>query len=354
MQSPHTPRIERGTGRRAGALLALLGLTAGLGIAPPRAADAQDVVRPAAAAPAPARPARRPTSRPAGRPTAAPAPARPAPAPRAAARPSPRGTTGASTGSTGGATGAAASPAAVRRLGPGGASAARDSAGGTAVGRGAPGAAKGMAALAPRPAATLPIRLEVSIGRRELYAILGTDTLLTTAAAVASRDTLVYGGRRWVFVTPQGRRTVLRKESEPRWRPPDWYYVEVARRHKLRLASLSRGPGVALSRGRRLVIRDSTAGVLMRGDPAFHPLPIDEHIVFDGVLYMPPLDTHNRIIEGELGRFRLDLGEGILIHGTPDERTVGTASTHGCIRLADTALEWVFANVPVGATVTIK
>ena len=55
-----------------------------------------------------------------------------------------------------------------------------------------------------------------------------------------------------------------------------------------------------------------------------------------------------------LGAFRLDLGDGFLIHGTPNEGTVGTASSHGCVRLAGDALAWVYANVPVGAAVVIR
>jgi lipoprotein-anchoring transpeptidase ErfK/SrfK len=33
---------------------------------------------------------------------------------------------------------------------------------------------------------------------------------------------------------------------------------------------------------------------------------------------------------------------------------VGTASSHGCVRLTGDALAWVFAHVPVGTVVTIR
>ena len=64
-------------------------------------------------------------------------------------------------------------------------------------------------------------------------------------------------------------------------------------------------------------------------------LPLDEEVVFDDTLYMPPLGTKNRRIYGELGSYRLDLGDGYLIHGTPEESTVGDAVTHGCVRLKE-------------------
>jgi hypothetical protein len=100
-----------------------------------------------------------------------------------------------------------------------------------------------------------------------------------------------------------------------------------------------------------LVVRDSLVGLML--DDGFAALPTDEHIVFDSTLYVPPLGTQNRRIDGELGRYQLDLGDGYLLHGTPRPETIGTAATHGCVRLYDEDLEWLFENVPVGARVYI-
>ncbi len=47
--------------------------------------------------------------------------------------------------------------------------------------------------------------------------------------------------------------------------------------------------------------------------------------------------AHRRIL-GELGRYKLDLGDGSLIHGTPDQASVGSATTHGCLRLREADL----------------
>jgi lipoprotein-anchoring transpeptidase ErfK/SrfK len=217
--------------------------------------------------------------------------------------------------------------------------------------------AKSKGTVAARPAASAPrapLRLEVAIGERRLYAVRGQDTLLATSAAVASQETLNYGGRTWTFYTPKGRRAVLAKQSDPWWTPPDWFYAEVARRHGLKLRYVEAGRPLRLSEGRRLVVRDSAVGLILPGSATFAPLPEDEHVVFGDTLYVPPIGTRHRRISGQLGAYRLDLGEGFLIHGTPDERTIGTASTHGCVRLDAVALQWVYDHVPVGTTVVIR
>ena len=171
---------------------------------------------------------------------------------------------------------------------------------------------------------------------------------------MASQETLSYAGRTWTFHTPKGARRVLQKQSDPWWTPPDWFYAETARRHELKIRYLAPGRSVTLAGGRRLVVRDSAVGLVLPGDPTFQPLPEDEHVVFGDTLFVPPIGTRHRRISGQLGAFRLDLGDGFLIHGTPDERTIGTASTHGCVRLDAVALAWVYEHVPVGTTVVIR
>jgi lipoprotein-anchoring transpeptidase ErfK/SrfK len=200
---------------------------------------------------------------------------------------------------------------------------------------------------------TSSVRLEVSLRDRTLWVMRGTDTLRTMVVAVASGRALQNGLAQWRFVLPRGERTVRAKRTEPVWTPPDWHYVEEARTYHLRVRALP-AAGVRLRDGRLLVMRDSVVGLLTRGDPFFNPLPTDEHIVFDSTLFIPPLGSRNRRIAGELGRFALDLGEGYLVHGTRDPSSIGTATTHGCLRLADDDLEWVFANTPVGTRVRVR
>jgi hypothetical protein len=194
-------------------------------------------------------------------------------------------------------------------------------------------------------------RVVVSLFDRQLWVINDQDTSRVAPVATVLRAEFEYQGRRWKFDTPRGRRTVRRKEADPAWIPPDWHYAEVARDHGLKLRALPK-KGYRLSDGRRLTVRDSVVGVIVPGYE-WAPLPIDEEIVFQNTLFIPPLGTKNRRIDGELGKFRLDLGDGFLIHGTPYENSIGTASTHGCVRLRDEDIEWLYNNVPVGTHVYI-
>lgn len=194
-------------------------------------------------------------------------------------------------------------------------------------------------------------RVVVSLQDRMVFAIAGQDTVLKAPAAVARGNTVEYGKRKWTFETPRGRRTVLSKEADPIWQPPDWLYAETALEHGLKLGPTIPSRGIKLKDGRLLTVRDGMAGVVEDG--VFGALPVEEHIVFYGVLYIPPLGSANRKVEGELGKFRLNLGEGYLLHGTPHKQSIGLAATHGCIRMRDDDIEWLYENIPVGTPVYI-
>lgn len=194
-------------------------------------------------------------------------------------------------------------------------------------------------------------RLVVSLQDRHLWAIIGRDTVLSAPVAVAKGTTLEYGKKEWTFETPRGMRTVLGKEADPIWQPPEWLYAETALENGLTLGHLNNGQRIKLSDGRYLAMRDGEAGVIDNGE--FAALPTDEHIVFDNTLYVPPLGSKNRKVEGELGKYRLNLGEGYLLHGTPYKESIGMASTHGCVRMRDEDIEWLYEHVPVGTKVYI-
>ena len=195
-------------------------------------------------------------------------------------------------------------------------------------------------------------RLLVSLQDKRLWAVVGEDTVLSAPVATAKGTSLKYGKRTWVFRTPRGMRTVLRKEADPIWVPPDWLYAEVATEYSLKLQKIVRGQPFKLQDGRSLIVRDTVVGVVDK-ESHFYELPTDEHIVFDSTLFVPPTGTRNRKVEGELGKYRLDLGEGYLLHGTPDKESIGFAATHGCIRLRDEDIEWLYTYVPVGTKVYI-
>lgn len=194
-------------------------------------------------------------------------------------------------------------------------------------------------------------RIVVSLMDRHVWAVIGKDTVLSAPAAVAKGTTLEFGKSKWKFETPRGVRSVLGKESDPIWQPPEWLYAETALEHDLKLGHIYAGKPVTLKDGRTLTVRDRRVGVIENGQ--FGALPTDEHIVFDNTLFVPPLGTENRKVEGELGKYRLILGDGFLLHGTPYKNSIGLAATHGCVRLRDEDIEWLYEHVPVGTKVYI-
>jgi len=195
-------------------------------------------------------------------------------------------------------------------------------------------------------------RILVSLEARRLWVLSDQDTLLVAPVAVAKGTTLDFDGRSWTFKTPRGVRTVLDKEANPIWQPPDWVYAEAAEEHGLKLRHMPADGAVTLDDGRKLVVQDGVAGII-DSTGEFAVLPTDLHIVFDSTVFIPPIGTLNRRVEGELGKYRLNLGDGYLLHGTPDKASIGTASTHGCIRLGDDDIEWLYDNIPVGTRVYI-
>ena len=194
-------------------------------------------------------------------------------------------------------------------------------------------------------------RVVVDIFAHQLHVIDGADTIRTAPVATAMNATLTYGGRSWRFETPRGVRKVLGKDRDPVWTPPEWHYAEVALEHQLKLRTLRRGETVRLQDGTRLTTRGDEVGVIAPGEKEFVPLVLDEHVVFDNTIFIPPAGTKHRSIQGELGHFRLVLGDGYLLHGTPYGNSIGSAVTHGCIRLRDEDIEWLYDHVPVGTRV---
>ena len=194
-------------------------------------------------------------------------------------------------------------------------------------------------------------RVVVDIFAHQLYVIDGEDTLYAAPVATAMNATLTYGKKSWRFETPRGVRKVLSKDKDPIWTPPEWNYAEVALEHQLKLRTLQRGQTIRLKDGTRLTTRGDEVGIIAPGEKEFVPLVLDEYIVFDNTIFMPPGGTKQRSIQGELGHFRLALGDGYQLHGTPYASSIGAGVTHGCIRLRDEDIEWLYDNVPVGTKV---
>lgn len=196
-------------------------------------------------------------------------------------------------------------------------------------------------------------RIVVDLFAHSLYVIDGDDTLRAAPAATAMNASLTFGKKTWRFETPRGVRKVLSKDEDPSWTPPEWHYAEVALEHHLKLRPLYRGQVVRLQDGTKLLTRGDEVGVIYPGTKEFVPMELDEHVVFDNTLFIPPAGTKQRSIKGELGHYRLALGDGYLLHGTPYANSIGSSVTHGCVRLQDDDIEWLYENVPVGTRVYI-
>ena len=194
-------------------------------------------------------------------------------------------------------------------------------------------------------------RIVISLDDRALWVLRNSDTIRTASIGVASGLTLRVAGRRWTFRTPRGKHTVIGSKVAPIWTPPDWAYAETADRYNLALAWLSPEKPVSLRDGRSLTVRGGAVGLVDRNG-VFKALPRDEHIVFDSTLYVPPHGTINRSVKGQLGPYALDLGNSYLLHGgAPGDSEL--APTHGCIRLSDGDLEWLYRNIEKGTPVYI-
>ena len=196
------------------------------------------------------------------------------------------------------------------------------------------------------------LRVVVSIAARRLWIVSPAgDTMRSMPVAVGSGRVLTAAGHTWRFATPVGIRTVLSTEVDPVWMRPDWAFIELARQKKLRLDSVSAGHPRLIRAADSLVVRNGVIGMVSGG--SFAPWPVDADIVIARTVYMPPPGSPYRAVAGALGKYRLNLGNSVGIHGTLDATSVGKAATHGCMRVHDDDLEWLYENVPVGTPVFI-
>jgi len=200
---------------------------------------------------------------------------------------------------------------------------------------------------APAASANAPY-IVVSIADHRLWYKQGDSVLFTAPVATASGKELVGGNgdQHWRFETPRGRLTVQSKDSAPAWVPPDWHYVEQARKRGVGLVHLERGQSYAgyHVEGADVVGPDGT--------PV--PPPKEGHeLVVNGNLVVPPFGTNQRRYMGVLGTRRLDLGDGYGIHGTDTPESIGQSVSHGCVRMFNSDVEKLYPMVAVGTPVYI-
>ena len=146
------------------------------------------------------------------------------------------------------------------------------------------------------------VYLRVVVAENTIYVMRGTSMLRRYPVATGSGSFLEYnlkhsGG--WKFDTPVGVFTVGRKETDPVWYAPDWYYVEKG-------------------------------------------------------LQVPAPNSPRRYFPGDMGTHAIYLGEGLAIHGTKNQASVGRPVSHGCMRMAKGDIDAVFALVQVGTRVLIQ
>ena len=154
--------------------------------------------------------------------------------------------------------------------------------------------AEGLPAEAPRSGTVIT----VDVSTNTLYLFRDGQLIQKSPAATGSGKTLENGDDVWEFHTPRGHMKVLNKIKDPVWRKPDWAFLEAGER-------------------------------------------------------VPPPDSPKRLVKGHLGKYALDLGEGILIHGTDDADSIGKYVSHGCIRLPAGMLAMLWKNVKVGTDVYV-
>jgi lipoprotein-anchoring transpeptidase ErfK/SrfK len=211
-------------------------------------------------------------------------------------------------------------------------------------------------ASSPTPSARQPY-LVVSIADRRLWYRQGEETLYTTRVAVGSGRTLVkHGGRsEYKFDTPRGRLVVQSKEADPVWVPPDWHYLELARKKGLGVVKLSRGQSIPVPEG--AVVTVSGNDVVKRyadgREVAYGSGEEGKEIIAGGNVIVPPFGTNQRKYPGVLGTHRLNLGDGYALHGTNAPSSIGHAVSHGCVRLRNEDIDYLYGMVATGTPVYI-
>jgi lipoprotein-anchoring transpeptidase ErfK/SrfK len=206
----------------------------------------------------------------------------------------------------------------------------------------------------PAEAANQPY-IVVSMADHRLWYKQGKEVLFEAPVATGSGKELAGGSNgQWRFETPRGRLTVKAKDENPAWVPPDWHYVEQARKKGLGLIHLSpgqsiqSGDGVITTQNGEVVKRYSNGSTVSLGEGKE-----GHEIVAGGNIVIPPYGTSARRYMGTLGTRRLELGDGYGIHGTDEPESIGHSVSHGCVRMRNEDIERLYPMVGVGTPVYI-
>jgi hypothetical protein len=195
----------------------------------------------------------------------------------------------------------------------------------------------------------------VSIEDHRLWYKQGERILFTTRVATGSGKELIQdGGLRWKFETPRGRLVVESKEIEPFWVPPDWHFIEIARKKGLGTVRLLRGQTLPVGDGTLLtVVGNEVVKQFQDGHTEALEVKEGQELVVNGNVVIPPFGTTQRKYVGVLGTHRLYLGDGYGIHGTDEPTSIGQSVSHGCVRVRNEDIETLYRLVPIGTPVYI-
>lgn len=139
----------------------------------------------------------------------------------------------------------------------------------------------------------------IDTGANRFYLKKGEEIIREGLVSTGSGDILPdpSGKRQWVFDTPRGEYIVTSKVENPYWVKPDWAFIE-------------------------------------EGEPI-------------------PKNKDDRVVGGELGDYALGFGNGYFLHGTLYTRLLGRNVTHGCVRIGDEDLKFMFKSASIGTKIYI-
>jgi lipoprotein-anchoring transpeptidase ErfK/SrfK len=184
--------------------------------------------------------------------------------------------------------------------------------------------------------------ITVSTQENKVYARRNGQLVFEAVCSTGKNETLRAQGRTMVFRTPIGRFRIKSKEENPKWVPPDWHYIEEAQKEGLDVVRLQRGQNIG--------------GVYVSGNEVYadgYAVDPKQVIIRGGAVVIPPIGTRARQFPDVLGTHRLNLGDGYALHGTQNVAQLGTAASHGCVRLHNDDIARLFSMASVGDEVII-
>jgi len=149
--------------------------------------------------------------------------------------------------------------------------------------------------------------------------------------------------------------TVIEKEESPAWVPPDWHYIEQAHKRGLGVVRMARGQTIAGANGTMYYVHGSDI-IKQYADGRTEAVGLPKEgreLVINGSVIIPPFGTNQRRYMDVLGTRRLKMPDGYAIHGTNNPSSIGRAVSHGCIRMLNADIEYLYPLVPVGTMVYI-